>query len=226
MIWVIMAWLAIAYSESQSIGIKGDSMKNAHVFIALLISVCSPVTAEELELLTTNCDGCHGPLGASITSDIPVIGGQSAASIEKALGQFRNWGRPCKRSAYRHGDTSRPASNMCEISEAMSIEDIKALANHYESQAFVPAIQEFDEAGAMEGASLHALYCITCHPKGGSEAGYAARLAGQWKPYLRTTVTQIISGEWPVPKIMERKMSSFSEQEVEALLDFFASQQD
>ena len=201
-------------------------MNYASALLAILVSVSSPVLADELEALVADCDGCHGANGASTEGDIPVIGGQSGVSIEKALRQFQNWGRPCKRSSYRHGDTSRPAKNMCEISEALSIENIKSLAQFYDRQDFAPAVQEFDEAKALAGANLYTLYCITCHPRDGSEPGYAGRLAGQWKPYLKRTFGQISSGEWPVPKIMARKMSSFSKEETEALLNYFASQQD
>ena len=201
-------------------------MKHAQLLILLLIFMSGSVLATEPAVLAGDCDGCHGPLGASVDSDVPVIGGQSAASIEKALLQFQNWDRPCRKSAYRHGDTSRKAVNMCQISEGLSMGDINTLAIHYSNQPFVSARQEFNEAKAMQGANLHALYCITCHPKGGSEAGYAGRLAGQWKPYLKASIRNISSGEWLVPKIMARKMSSFSEHEIDALLDFFASQQD
>jgi len=201
-------------------------MKYFCTFLTIFLLFASPVLVGEIQQLIIACDGCHGPQGASAESDIPVIGGQSATSIEKALEQFKDWGRPCKRSAYRYGDLSRQPENMCEISEGLSQEEIRTLAEYYASQAFVPAAQEFDEAKALAGANLHALYCITCHPKGGSEAGYAGRLAGQWKPYLSVSIKQIQSGEWAVPKIMQRKMSSFTEDEVDALLDFFASQQE
>ena len=111
-------------------------MKHRPLLILLLIFLTGSVHATEPAALANDCDGCHGPLGASVDSDIPVIGGQSAASIEKALLQFQNWDRPCSTSEYRHGDTSRKAVNMCQISEPLSSEDISALAIHYSNQPF------------------------------------------------------------------------------------------
>jgi sulfide dehydrogenase cytochrome subunit len=226
MMWVKPVIGDSTYIELQKLGIKRYFMKNAVALSILLAAVSGAGFADDSQLLIQDCDGCHGPAGASTEADVPVIGGQSEASIEKALMQFQNWDRPCTKSAYRHGDTARRPVNMCELSEGLSGEDVRSLAAHYSSQPFIPAKQDFDESRAMEGASLHTLYCITCHPKGGSEAGYAGRLAGQWKPYLRSSIKNISTGEWLVPKIMARKMSSFSEQEIEALLDYFASQQD
>lgn len=193
---------------------------------ALVALSAFPAQAGDTVALSADCDGCHGPLGASVDSDIPIIGGQSVHSIKKALEQFRDWSRPCRRSPYRHGFTDRSPRNMCEISESLDSEEIESLAQYYGSQDWVAADQPFDQEKALAGSSLHTLYCITCHPNGGSNAGYAGRLAGQWGPYLKAMTEQISTGEWRVPKIMQRKMSSFSEEEVDALLNFFASRQD
>ena len=95
----------------------------------------------------------------------------------------------------------------------------------YAALPFVPARQDFDADLAVEGAALHSLYCESCHPKGGSEAGYADRLAGQWTPYLRRTIGQISQSELAAPHMMERKLGDFSEKEIESLLNFWASQQ-
>jgi len=192
--------------------------------LAAILSVAAH--AVDVETLAADCDACHGPLGASVDSDVPIIGGQSVNSIEKALTQFAEWSRPCNSSAYRHGDTQRPPRNMCQVAEELSSEEIESLARHYGDQEWVPAEQPFDSEKATAGAAIYSLYCVTCHPKGGNEAGYAVRLAGQWTPYLALMMQQIVSGEWLVPKIMQRKMSSFSAEEIEALLNYFASQKD
>jgi cytochrome c553 len=56
-------------------------------------------------------------------------------------------------------------------------------------------------------------------------AGRGPRLAGQWKPYLKSTLKFVPTGEHLVPPMMERKLSEFTQEEINQLLDFYASQQ-
>ena len=216
----------ILYSWRKPVVARGIFVK---YFAAHLVALCLAMPAradiESLERLIADCDDCHGPQGVSANSDMPSIAGKEHMLLKKALEQFRAMDRPCARSAFRHGDTSRPHTDMCRVTEHLSDEQIKGLSEHYAARAFVPARQEFDAALAVEGAALHSLYCESCHPNGGSEAGYAGRLAGQWTPYLRRTIRQIINSELIVPHMMERKLADFSAAEIEALLNFWASQQ-
>jgi sulfide dehydrogenase cytochrome subunit len=191
----------------------------------ILLTLPGFLAADELTLLVQECETCHGVQGASTHSDIPVIGGQSVTLIEKALKQFRNFDRPCKRTAPRSGDAMNSKTNMCDIADKLDDATTKAISEHFASMDFVPALQDFDQSLAVEGANLHQLYCVTCHLEGGSKPGFGGRLAGQWKPYLKRSIGQIRSGEWIVPKLMERKMTEFTEGEIDALLDYYASQQ-
>jgi len=61
---------------------------------------------------------------------------------------------------------------------------------------------------------------------GGKTAGRAPRLAGQWVPYLKSTLKYIPTGEHLVPPMMERKITDFSAEEINALMNYYASQQD
>ena len=83
------------------------------LFSAVLMLVfCGSVSASDLDTLVANCDGCHGTNGVSSDSDIPIIAGQPYVVIEGNLIAFRANERECTQSAYRHGDTSRPATTM------------------------------------------------------------------------------------------------------------------
>ena len=201
-------------------------MKILISLIMVLLAMPVSLAAADLEQFTRECDSCHGPQGVSTQGDIPTIAGKSEALMEKALKQFQFMDRPCKRTAYRHGDTGRPQTSMCNIAGKLGSEDVTSLSRYYAGLEFVPAKQEFEQEKAINGASLHSLYCDSCHPRGGSEAGYASRLAGQWGPYLKRTIGQIKGGELIVPHMMERKLNEFDEEEIDALLNFWASQQD
>jgi len=180
----------------------------------------------DLAALTEDCNGCHGPQGVSADSDIPSIAGQAAAYIASSLRSFQEWGRPCKKSEYRHGDTSRPATKMCNVAAGLTDGDIEALSKHYGEMKFVPAEQEFDAAKAAAGVQLHQIHCEACHEQGGTVAARGPVLAGQWVRYLKIAIPETLTGEHLVPPLMEKELADFSADEIDALMNYYASQQD
>jgi sulfide dehydrogenase cytochrome subunit len=194
--------------------------------LALVLGLPGLALAADIGELTAGCDSCHGPQGASSSSDVPTIGGQSQSYISGTLKAFQVWGRPCIKSLYRQGDTTRPKTDMCKIASGLSDEDIEVLSSHYGSLPFVAAEQEFDASLVAAGAALHEQTCETCHAQGGRVPGRGPRIAGQWTPYLKATLKFVPTGEHLVPPMMERGLGKFSQQEIDALLNFYASQQD
>jgi sulfide dehydrogenase cytochrome subunit len=200
-------------------------------YLYLLIGVlCVPlaVFGADVETLTAICVDCHGAEGLSESSDVPILAGQAFTVIEDNLLAFRDGDRACTETSYRHGDTNRPATSMCEIAGALSDDDIEDLADYFESRAFIPAKQDFDETRVVAGAAVHEKgNCDACHSEGGRVTnGLACILAGQWRPYLAESFRQIRAGERLGPQVMNDAIKSFSEDEIEALLNFYASQQD
>jgi len=191
----------------------------------LILLLPLSVNAAGINELTENCDSCHGPQGVSSEKDVPTIAGQLATYIDATLKSYQIWGRPCIKSAYRHGDTSKPVTTMCAIAEGLDEQQIEVLGQHYEAQKFVAARQDFDEEKASAGGDLHEIHCETCHAMGGSIAGRGPILAGQWVPYLKVAVRHSSTGEHLVPRAMENRLNKFSAEEIDALLNFYASQQ-
>ena len=191
----------------------------------LLIFLPGSVFAGDFEELTAICESCHGPAGASPYSDMPIIGGQSNKYIRGSLESFQVWGRPCVKSLYRTGDTSRPKTDMCKIAGGLSAEDVRKLGEHYSSQPWVAAPQPFDASLVEKGAALHQENCESCHEQGATAGTIGPRLAGQWAPYLKHALKFVPTGEHMVPPAMERKLGDFSEEDIAALLNYYASQQ-
>ena len=198
------------------------------ISVCLLLVVLSFSTSgfsAELDALTTLCDSCHGPQGVSSDNDVPTIAGQTSEYISSSLASYQVWGRPCVKSAYRHGDTARPVTTMCKITEEMAVDEMEALGRYYAEKEFVTAKQDFDPEKAQAGADLHQSNCESCHPQGGSVSGNGPILAGQWASYLKTAIRQSSTGEHLVPPLMERKLTDFSSEEIDSLVNYFASQQ-
>lgn len=191
----------------------------------LLLSLSGQAASQEPEALAAGCDECHGPFGVSIRNDVPTIAGQPSAYISAALRAYQQWERPCIKTSYSESGSSQPATNMCKISEALAYDEIDALGKHFGAQTFIAAKQPFDTQMAEVGSDLHEIHCETCHAMGGSIAARGPILAGQWAPYLRTAIAQVLSGEHLVPPVMEDRLIEFSAPDIEALVNFYASQQ-
>ena len=194
-------------------------------WIGLAVFVTAGAYAD-LNAIVNDCEGCHGPKGVSAWSDVPTIAGISPDVHAGYLRTYKEKGRPCTKSEYRQGDTKRAATDMCAVAEKLSDADIDAVAKHFAGQAFVPAKQAVDAAKAAAGGKIHTRDCEKCHTGNGKDVDAdASILAGQWMPYLKTAFAQFASGERPQPKKMKEKLSKLSAADIEALANFYGSQQ-
>lgn len=201
-------------------------MNRANINPLILLALCLAATqiqAADLESQIAQCEDCHGPNGISGHADMPTIAGQSEEFILDTLAAYQVWDRPCVKSAWRYGDTSRPVTTMCAVTEPLTDEDFKAIAAHFAALPFIPAVQEYDAEAAAKGEQLHAERCESCHVEGGTKPGRGPILAGQWTEYLREGMKYIPTGEHLVPPAMERKIVELTDADLDALMNFYAS---
>lgn len=182
--------------------------------VALFPLMVIEVWAADAESLLPVCSACHGGNGIPPGAEIPIIAGQPFTMIEDALMLFADGQRPC--------------TVMCGVASALSPREKEALAEYFEQQPFVPADQEYDPALASMGEQVHtAQGCETCHSRGGRDGhGIAPILAGQHTPYLRDALLQIQAGKRRGPKVMNQAVQALSNGEIEALLNFYARNQE
>lgn len=186
----------------------------------------SAAMAGDLEATVENCNGCHGNDGVSQWNEVPTIAGISEFVHSDALYIFRDEARPCTETQYKQGDTSRAATTMCAVTADMSDDMIDEVAAYYAAKPFVAAKQDFDAGLAEAGKAIHDAECDRCHSEGGSNPeDDASILAGQHMGYLMDTFAEYRAGEREQPQKMEEKLSALSDDDVKALVHFYASQQ-
>lgn len=181
----------------------------------------TPAGAKNFVDLVKYCESCHGTDGISTTPDVPIIAGFSKEGFLNTMDVFRE----NDRIAMEYHRPGEPETIMNEIAQSLSDSEVEELAKYYSSLKFKPAEQSTDKELASRGAVVHKRYCERCHSDNGSEpVDDAAILAGQWTPYLRRQFENILTGKRLVPRSMLRRVKKLTEQEIEALLHFYALQ--
>jgi sulfide dehydrogenase cytochrome subunit len=197
----------------------------------LVLAICftsslSQSMANNINELTYMCNDCHGENGVSSDSDIPTIAGFSETSINDTLFAFIDNTRPAITGKFRHGDTSRSETDMITIAKNLTEDEIALLASYYAEQTFVAAKQAFDPKLAEQGRKIHEMRCTKCHDEGGSLADDdASILAGQWMSYLNTSFKDYRQKKRESERGMLTKIYALSEEQVQALIHYYASQQ-
>jgi cytochrome subunit of sulfide dehydrogenase len=198
--------------------------------IALLTALLLPVLpaagyAAVDAKLTESCAECHGDKGVSTAQDVPTIAGISATVQSDALKAYRAKTAPCPKVNYKRGDTSRQG-DMCSVTKELSDAQIADLADYFAKLTYVAQKQPFDAGKAAAGKLLHDRDCKKCHSSGGKDpSDDAGILAGQPLQWLKATLASFQQGKRDQPKKMQDVTSKLTAADVEALANFYASEQ-
>jgi cytochrome subunit of sulfide dehydrogenase len=195
----------------------------AALFGALALAA-APMALAGAPSSAESCLGCHGADGISNDPDTPTISGASDFFLENQLFLFQGEERPCVADLFAKVDGA-PAADHCAVVADWSEDTIAEVAAHYAEQPFQSADQSWDEARAQAGAAIHEAKCARCHADGGGDpADDAGILAGQLKPYLVRTMKDYREGTRFQPATMEREMQPLSDDDIQALAAYYASQ--
>lgn len=181
------------------------------IFLLLLTAGAQNVANGDPSAALAMCTACHGDDGIGADPGVPIIAGIPAVVQEDALYAYMDGDRTCG---------SKPMK--CTIVNQLTEDQVVELAAHYAALPFKPAIEEFDAALAEEGKKLHDADCGICHGDSPSDAD-ASILLGQRKEYLRHSLEQYAAGERAQLPAMEQKTSQLSAEQIEALLNYYAS---
>ena len=162
-------------------------------------------------MLSNTCSACHGQFGQSVGPSIPTLAGQPAAYISDSMKKFKSG--------------ERPGTVMNRVAKAYSDDDFNAMGDFFSQQKFVRYPQSVDAAKVAKGKELHDQKCKKCHEENGRESEDGGVIAGQWLEYLHITANDFMAKKRPMPKKMAEKFENLSKDDVDALINFYASQQ-
>jgi cytochrome c553 len=140
----------------------------------LALLAAGPLAAQDAEAGRARaqaCAACHGTDGNAVSPEIPSLAGQTWRYLYVQLRDFKE-GR-------------RNSAVMGPMAQALSREDMIALANFFAAQPLKPAAFAVDEARARLGkAKAEETLCTMCHLGGFLGQNEIPRVAGQNYAYI------------------------------------------
>lgn len=212
-------------SDSELQGSVNIPLTRLFWMLFLLLAGIHAVASEAPDILP-QCEACHGEAGVSVNPQVPTLAGQPYTLIEDNLLAFRAGKRACSTARDAESPIALLARAMCVQVATLEDREIAALSEYFSGKPFIPARQAFDADAAARGSHLHVQKgCEHCHADGGQQTQEMAPvLAGQWSPYLRHAMNAFRSGSRKGPVVMNNAARTLSDQDIEALLQFYASQ--
>ncbi|EIJ33856.1 c-type cytochrome [Thiothrix nivea] len=183
-------------------------------------AVPAPAAAPDVirtpSMLANTCAGCHGTNGHSAGETMPSLAGLDERYFVKTMQDFKSG--------------ARPSTIMGRLARGYSDREVKELADFFANQEWVSAKAEFDPKLAKEGQKIHKENCESCHEQGGAVNGSkeTPRIAGQWRAYLNNLLIDLhdIKRSSTQPLKMRQRVQKLSQEEIEALSHYYASQQE
>lgn len=179
-----------------------------------------PGHAEDFDDLVKRCEICHGQDGNSGLPIFPSISGFSYDGFLYTMDEYRE----NRRIVIEFQQPGEPGTVMINIARQLSDAEVEALATYFSERPYIPIRQRFDPVLASRGAILHERHCEQCHLQNGTvPTDNAAILVGQWTPYLRLQIENVLSGKRLVLRRMSNRLKKLNQEDIEALLNFYAS---
>ncbi len=177
----------------------------------LMLGSTQLMAAPSASMLANTCAGCHGTDGASMGPATPTIAGMSAEYFRTVMKEYQ--------------EDDRASTIMGRIARGYTEAEIALMADLYAGKKFIRAKQNLDSGKVAAGAKLFDKNCSKCHDEfGGLPDDDSGILAGQWLPYLQYAIEDFRAGHREMPKKMKKKVTKLNDAEIEAIMQFYASQ--
>ena len=164
-------------------------------------------------MLANTCAGCHGTNGASAGDAMPIVGGFDKRYLIEVLKQFKSG--------------ERDSTIMGRIMRGYSELEIKAIATYMADQKWVSSAKQPPKHLIGNGAKIHKEKCESCHETNGAfQDDEVPRLAGQWADYTKIMLYNFhdIGSPHTQPRKMRKRVQKLSQDELDELANFYASQ--
>jgi sulfide dehydrogenase cytochrome subunit len=194
-------------------------MKIKHTGLAVIIAGVlfsgSTVASDprSASMLANTCAGCHGTNGASAGDAMPIVGGFDKRYLIEVLTQFKTG--------------ERDSTIMGRIMRGYSDLEISAISSYMAKQKWVSSTKKIDKHLIGNGAKIHTEKCESCHEKNGAfQDDEVPRLAGQWADYTKNMLYNFhdIGSPASQPRKMRKRVQKLSQDELDELANFYASQ--
>jgi cytochrome subunit of sulfide dehydrogenase len=177
-------------------------------------------------LAKEKCESCHGSDGNSKYDELPNIAGLSEYYLTETMKAYAKEKDDGGRPSDSFKAEGQEETNMKAVVQALSEDQIKALAKYFSEQEFEAREQEFDADLAKAGKKVYKKRCKKCHTDKGREAeDDAGILAGQSMTYMRNQLKYFEDGSRWMDDKMAKQFKKLKEGDLEKLIHFFAKQQ-
>jgi cytochrome subunit of sulfide dehydrogenase len=177
---------------------------------AMTITGVASAAGPNAAMLSNACAGCHGTHGGSAGMTMPSLAGQSKTAIVEAMKKFKNG--------------ERPSTVMGRLAKGYSDAEIDLMGDFFSTQKVHFTSQPVDPVKAAKGAALQEANCSRCHLEDGKEGkDDTPVMASQWLNYLHIQMELYQSGKRKMPEKMAEKVKQLSQDDLDALLHFYAS---
>jgi cytochrome c553 len=178
--------------------------------VILFIFVGAAAQAETIEEKAQVCGACHGEKGVPQDKALPIIWGQHAGYVYLQLRDFQK--------GVRTNEQMQP------IAEALSKDDMMALAEYFEKKQWPRLAQP--AASADETATARrvngSIGCTGCHLDRYQGDGSVARIADQQHDYLLKTMLDFRARTRANNPGMSDLMNAATEDELRAMAGYLA----
>jgi len=169
----------------------------------------APMNLVDVSGIVGSCDTCHS---ASDPSDAPLLAGQPESYLRNVMRQY--------------AEGTREGKIMTKAMKKYDVDQVASLARHYAQMNWASAKSETKPNLVARGKALHDARCAACHANGGRKSNSdMPRLAGQPVDFIAGVIRRYQDPAAKLPnQFMRSVVKSLSAEEVSALANYYASQ--